>query len=60
MAKRVVKEKPKHVCRECKHSYDWHCKAVEEGRDDIAKADSVHFLISFDCVAMFLGKHLRK
>lgn len=26
MAKRVVKEKPKHVCRECKHSYDWHCK----------------------------------
>ena len=28
MAKRVVKEKPKHVCRECKHSYDWHYTAI--------------------------------
>lgn len=31
MAKRVVKEKPNHVCRECKHSYDWHEKANDTG-----------------------------
>lgn len=31
MAKRVktVAEKPRYQCKDCKHSYDWHSKALD-------------------------------
>ena len=33
MAKKVkaVAEKPRYQCKDCKHSYDWHSKALDVG-----------------------------